>query len=242
MAALSKGFISLMDEALSHCQMGDRDDLGRTAWHRAIDGRDPEGALLALWGKQAQSPTVFLADYSGRTPLMATIELATEVGDRLGLMLAQKGSLDAQNQAGESALIIAARLSRTNVVKGLLELGARIDLTDRQSMTALHWALTPKGCEDCALMLCDPSLARARDIFGATPLIRASALGFHSAVAELTRFGALEEVEARGLDALAIAMESNESGSVQILKAAKERMDLDDGVRPMTVPRNSKRM
>ena len=52
------------------------------------------------------------------------------------------GLLDAQDDEGETALSIAARLGNTNMIKMLLDAGARKDLPNYLGITPLDWGIT----------------------------------------------------------------------------------------------------
>ncbi|WFD20496.1 transcriptional regulator swi6 [Malassezia caprae] len=61
--------------------------------------------------------------------------------ERLGRSSAP-GLLDAQDDEGETALSIAARLGNTNMIQMLLEAGARKDLPNYLGITPLDWGIT----------------------------------------------------------------------------------------------------
>lgn len=54
----------------------------------------------------------------------------------------QHGLIDAQDDEGETALSIAARLGNTNMIKMLLDAGARKDLPNYLGITPLDWGIT----------------------------------------------------------------------------------------------------
>lgn len=66
--------------------------------------------------------------------------------DRLAARAAP-GLLDAQDEEGETALNIAARLGNTNMIKMLLDAGARKDLPNYLGITPIDWGITGIGNE-----------------------------------------------------------------------------------------------
>jgi len=62
--------------------------------------------------------------------------------ERLGRRAGAPGLLDAQDDEGETALSIAARLGNTHMIQMLLEAGARKDLPNYLGITPLDWGIT----------------------------------------------------------------------------------------------------
>jgi hypothetical protein len=72
--------------------------------------------------------------------------------ERVQQMLAQGADVNATNDYGTTALILAAKKGHTKIVKLLLEKGADVRFTERNGYTALRWA-EEKGHKDIVPLL-----------------------------------------------------------------------------------------
>ncbi|PKI82317.1 transcriptional regulator swi6 [Malassezia vespertilionis] len=83
--------------------------------------------------------------------LGCVLDKITASGQGPGALLPQYASmLDAQDDEGETALSIAARLGNTNMIKMLLDAGARKDLPNYLGITPLDWGITNLAPSDAA--------------------------------------------------------------------------------------------
>ncbi|GER05748.1 hypothetical protein JCM17843_00580 [Kordiimonadales bacterium JCM 17843] len=80
------------------------------------------------------------------------------VGDVAGLnmLLARNVDLDAGNDSGQTALMIAVRSRQARAVKALLDAGANVDMPDYQGQTALDVARSMR-LRDLERLLMDAS-------------------------------------------------------------------------------------
>lgn len=124
-------------------------------------------------------------------------------------LLAQGGDVEELNQAGESALHVAAKHSCVATISLLLEHGAKVNVKDRGGKTPLHVVAMFGNSEAKAgaalALLSAGAPIEAKDAEGATPLFAASTGGNVELATALLDHGANAEVEVRSLRPLHIA-------------------------------------
>jgi uncharacterized protein len=101
--------------------------------------------------------------------------------------------VDLVNNAGETALMMAALRDSDTWVARLLDKGARIEgatEVDRPGWTPLHYAAAAPGAKALALLLARGARVDARSPNGTTPLMMAAQYGPEDAVAALLKQGA----------------------------------------------------
>ncbi len=97
---------------------------------------------------------IFLSHAHALNAIEEGLWAAVRAGDeeRVEQMLAHGADVNATNDFGTTALILAAKKGHTKIVKLLLEKGADVRSTERNGFTALRWA-AEKGHKDIVLML-----------------------------------------------------------------------------------------
>ena len=111
-------------------------------------------------------------DGDGRTPLHRVLSASNPHVSEIALFLIDGGAeADTTGEEGETPLMTAVRQGYTEVVRSLLEKGARTEVRDRNfHQTLLHLAAI-RGYGDIAEILLSRGLdANAQDVYGATPI------------------------------------------------------------------------
>jgi ankyrin repeat protein len=103
--------------------------------------------------------------------------------------LSKDGRLDEQDGQGRTALMLAARKGKIDVVSALLEAGAKVDARAKDGSTALHEASKMGRVEVLVRLLAENCDVDAKDDTGATPLMWAAAIS-PVCVARLLKAGA----------------------------------------------------
>jgi ankyrin repeat protein len=150
--------------------------------------------------------------------------------------------LDTRDGKGCTPLFIASRNGCEGAVCELLARGARLDVSDRAGLTALHRA-AEFGHDAVIALLCAAapggSQVDARGKFGHSPLMLASKNGREGAVRALLACGArLEPHDSVGWTALHLASDGGHAGVVELLCAAPgARADArdDNGNTPLII-------
>jgi ankyrin repeat protein len=89
-------------------------------------------------------------------------------------LLSQRGAnIEARNNAGKTALVIAAEYQKVDAVSMLLTCGANVHATSDKGCTALHEAARAGSEEIVRLLLDAKANATLPDSFGRTPWIMA---------------------------------------------------------------------
>ena len=133
--------------------------------------------------------------------------------------LLQKGAkIEAKDEYGATALLLAARYGNAETVKLLLDKGAEIEATDKYSSTALLLAAEQGKTEVVKRLLERGANIEAKNQYGSTPLLRAT-FGGHIEVAKLLldKHANLEARDGSGKTALFVAVEQNEPELVKLL-------------------------
>uniref|UniRef100_A0A8C5HT21 Serine/threonine-protein phosphatase 6 regulatory ankyrin repeat subunit C-like n=1 Tax=Gouania willdenowi TaxID=441366 RepID=A0A8C5HT21_GOUWI len=154
-----------------------------------VNGHDVAAELLV---KSVGSHTVNCRDAKGRTPLHAAAYSGSAAG--LQLVLDQGAEVNAVDNCGCSALMVAARCGQNIAVELLLhKVKPDLSLVDVNNNTALHLACI-KGHEMCALLILgeitDSSLIDARNNTLQMPLHIAARKGLATVVQVLLSRGA----------------------------------------------------
>jgi len=147
--------------------LNERDDQGRTALHNAvINGHRKVCFTLLKLGADAGC-----TDNDGWTPLMWASKLGFEKSCQE--LLAKASWLDSVNMEGDTALHIACRHGRVNIVRLLLDNGASLTLCNTQSLTCLECAVQV-GNGDVAMTMVKHSRWREimehKDKYGHSPM------------------------------------------------------------------------
>jgi ankyrin repeat protein len=113
------------------------------------------------------------------------------------ILIANGVDVNAQNESGKDALMLAAFNGKQKIVKTLREFGATYDSTDRSGSTAVHYAVDGGSVDTLTWMLLDGAHADPKDTTSYwTPLLRAASLNAGREICELlVKFGA--DVNAR---------------------------------------------
>ncbi|KAM7380197.1 hypothetical protein PAMP_003510 [Pampus punctatissimus] len=141
-------------------------------------------------------------DAKDRTPLHAAA-FSGHV-DCVQLLLSHDAPVDAVDQSGRTALMMAAEKGRVEALEVLLtSASANLSLIDKDGNTALHLACS-NGKEDCVLLILeklpDSALINATNAALQTPLHLAARSGLKQAVQELLSRGAnVQTVDENGL-------------------------------------------
>jgi hypothetical protein len=89
----------------------------------------------------------------------------------------KKPYIDALNDLGETALIVAVQSQSKKVAEFLLAAAASVNLTDHLSRTALHWSILRKDKEMTKLLLNYNALTEVTDIHKKSPVMLAKECG-----------------------------------------------------------------
>lgn len=183
----------------------------------SLASRGNASGIRVLLGKAAD---VKVTSPNRRTPLhFAAVGRQAGV---LGLLVEHKADLESADDRGRTPLILAAReMAGPEVVRTLLDLGARIDAADRSGDTALSLAAWRGSSEVVSLLLARGAAFPASGPSGRQLLGRAVSKGLPELFARLVEKGVdLSAPTEAGGSLLAAAAEG---GSVPILEALLAR-------------------
>jgi ankyrin repeat protein len=135
--------------------------------------------------------------------------------------LADGTSADTLDEHGASALVLAARVGHTGILRLLLGRGADVELRGKADMTALHWAAVLGHSEAVAVLLdAGATVGELTGVTAATPLILAAAGGHLEVVRLLCGRGAdLDYRDQEGWTAWTVAWEK---GRTEVLRFLEE--------------------
>lgn len=127
----------------------------------------------------AHGAVIDTVDIYGNTPIMLLAEKGFLVGIDVILDADSNLDLDARNwQRGMSAVTLAAKEGHVEVVEGLLDYGAYVDIRTLQGETPLHFAAGAANKAICELLVERGGDIDARTRIGMTPLMIAVSKGF----------------------------------------------------------------
>ncbi|KAG7378017.1 Ras-GEF domain-containing member 1B [Phytophthora pseudosyringae] len=137
---------------------------------------DSDKAVLVMKKLLAHGAPLDTVDIYGNTPVMLLAERGY-LGAIDAIMEADSNiDLNARNwQRGMSALALAAKSGRANVVEGLLDYGAQVDIRTLHGETPLHFAAASASQRVCQLLVEKSCDVDVRTSEGLTPLMIAVA-------------------------------------------------------------------
>jgi len=175
-------------------------------------------ALLAK-GAEAKPGTGVMFNASPLT-------LAAMAGDRENVSLLLAKGADANRKMNligmfpTSPLFAAVVFGDPDILTLLIKGGAKIDETDSDQMTALHWAALANHADGVKALIAGGAKVNVLDVYGYTPLLYAATVDFGNAdtVKPLLQAGADPSIKSRdGKTAIA------QAGSVPYLRAALQK-------------------
>ncbi|CAO3685599.1 unnamed protein product [Umbelopsis ramanniana] len=113
----------------------------------------------------------------------------------LHLELGQVADMEALNIMNESPLIVATKASQLNVISLLISKGAKLEATDKDSLTALHWAAVNGECAILDLLLKQGACIDAKTKHGNTALHLAAEFSHPEIMTMLINYGANKDVK-----------------------------------------------
>ncbi|XP_078075229.1 LOW QUALITY PROTEIN: uncharacterized protein LOC144497660 [Mustelus asterias] len=204
----------------------------------------PQSVALTPPQENTESVDVDARGPDGVTPLMLAAcaggglesgyaEAETQEGSASVIMdlISQGASLQPQTDVtGETALHLAARFSRADAAKCMLDMGADTNVQDRSGRTPLHTAVAADAQGVFQILVRNRSTdvdARMHD--GTTPLILAARLAIDNVVEELINCNAdVSATDNHGKSALHWAAAVNNVGTVTILLRNGANKDMLD--------------
>jgi ankyrin repeat protein len=136
------------------------------------------------------------------------------------LLISKGVNVNAQNEHGKTALMLAAFSGKLNVIKELRANGARLDLQDQIGSAALHYAVDGGNLDAIQWLLQDGCEVNCTDNKSNwTPLLRAASINSSRDVAELlVKYGAdVNRLDKDNKSALIIAVINGNQPFVQTL-------------------------
>ena len=185
------------------------------------------GCVKSL-AQRVPSSALNLADSYRRTPLMwaATFQTAESLLCLRALMAAG-AELEASNESGRTALMLALDNKNLDASRALLEGGAKLEARDNDGRTALMYAARVEGFDSAVTLLLDwRAELEHRDKEGQTVLMLAIRFGNLAAVNLLLDRGAeLEAKDNDGLTPLVFAVRSGDEHAVNLLLERRPLLD-----------------
>ncbi len=177
-------------------------------------------AGLCLAFALALAPLPAAAQFSPTFELLKALKKSDFYGIKTNAM--KGANVNAKDDDGVPALVIAAGMHQPGVVKFLIEQGAHVNLaSDKNKETALLRAVSEGDKLSTAVLLyygADPNLGNQ---LGETPLIKAARNGNHDIIDLLIKSGAdVTQADNTGLTALDYAERSRQRNTVKQLKDA----------------------
>ncbi|CAE7414653.1 ANKRD50 [Symbiodinium sp. CCMP2456] len=153
-----------------------------------------------------------------------------------GLALVTGAQLEARDEHGDTALLVAASYDQLKVVEALVEAGAQLDACNVDGRTALIAASSLGHLKVVEVLVKAGAQLEARDEFGFTALISAAQAGDLKVVEVLVKAGAqLEARDEHGGTALMFAANSGFQGVVEVLVKAGAQLETRDEHRQMAL-------
>ena len=139
--------------------------------------------------------------------------------DRVKMLLAKGAKVNERDEEGRSVLHVAAAFASSDIVRCLVEAGAKVEATDKVRHTPLMVALLANK-EDCALPLMSTTTVRKRDNEGSTPLHYIIARGMQKALLRALECKAvLDRKDRKGVSAYVLALEKKDRALINIIYA-----------------------
>ncbi|RLN55269.1 hypothetical protein BBJ29_008405 [Phytophthora kernoviae] len=139
---------------------------------------DSDKAVLVIKKLLAHGALIDTVDIYGNNPVMLLAERGYLGGIDTIMEADSNIDLNARNwQRGMSALALAAKSGRVNVVEGLLDYGAQVDIRTLHGETPLHFAAASATQRVCQLLVEKGCKVDVRTSEGLTPLMIAVARG-----------------------------------------------------------------
>ena len=137
---------------------------------------------------------------------------------KVKLLLARGEDVNATDKYGRTALYIAAKVGKTEVVEELVKAGADVNVTNKYGVTALHNAVGRDHLEIVKLLLVNRANINATDKHGRTALYIAAQAGKTEVVEALVSAGAeLNTRDVHGMTALNWAIANGHTKIVETL-------------------------
>lgn len=147
---------------------------------------DSDKAVLIVKKLLAHGALVDTVDIYGNTAIMLLAERGFLGGIDAIMEADGNADLNARNwQRGMSALALAAKSGRANVVEGLLDYGAQVDIRTLHGEAPLHFAAASASQRVCQLLIEKGCAVDVRTSEGLTPLMIAVARGHSMAMEKI---------------------------------------------------------
>lgn len=148
------------------------------------------------------------------------LNLASRTGDTKSVNLWLSVGADVNTRLGDSTpLISAARGGHVEVVKILLDKGAKLDMTDQYRQTALAYAAMADSGEIITLLVSKGADINEKNDVGTTAIMAAAAKNNVAALRKLIDLGAdVNAKDSSGKTVLTYALQDKQSRVVQILQ------------------------
>jgi uncharacterized protein len=170
---------------------------------------------VAFWGLTANAAWA-LDEYLAVIKSVQTEDMAALRADVL-----RGDDLNHQDEQGRTALIVAAIAGNEDIIKLLMQGGARPTIRDSDGRVALHWAAQKDNPDAVAALLDSGASAEALDPHGTTALMMAAAQGNLAVIRVLLAHHAKVDVrDYTGRSAYDFAMGTRQVRAAELLKQA----------------------
>ena len=163
-------------------------------------------------------------DIAPRRPAVITAVLSNDL-DKVRVSIIQKReNPNLADEQGRTALMHASIVGNTDIVKLLLDNGAKIGTTDLTGSTALHWAAERGNVDIVRQLIAARAPIDVDNKRGATPLMAAAGSGSSETVELLLAAGAdPKRQDYTGRSAVDYAQDKRQNAIAQRLKQAQVR-------------------
>lgn len=148
MLACLKGNLAILERLLQFpaIDVNKQNNYGRTALRFAVDckncSEEKTLSMVKLLLKSGALPN--LASSNGWTPLMKAVQNGHS--DVVDLLISSGAAVNlAATPGGETALILAVKFNRSEIIKKLLQANPNLNQKDSKKKTALHYAINQKN-------------------------------------------------------------------------------------------------